>query len=163
MPARKPPHRRHNRHTADLELRPDARLAVPDPPSDWLVATKRTWSEFWSSPQAALVMEADLPAVERLFSYRDELSRSMAAFRKDRFVEGSKGQPRLNPLSDHVVRLERLIGPLEDRFGVTPLARLRLGVTFGQAHESLDALMDVSPYDDDDPRLDAIEAEVTDG
>jgi hypothetical protein len=63
----------------------------------------------------------------------------------------------LNPLLKHVAALDGEIRQLEDRFGLTPLARLRLGVTFGEAHRSLAdlnrALIEEVDGDvEDDPR-----------
>lgn len=40
------------------------------------------------------------------------------------------GQPVLSPWAAEIHRLESVISKLEDRFGLTPLARLRLGVSF---------------------------------
>jgi hypothetical protein len=64
-----------------------------------------------------------------LFEYRHELADAQARYRAEPLVEGSTGQPVLSPFAAEVHRLEGVIAKLEDRFGLTPLARLRLGVT----------------------------------
>lgn len=109
----------------------------PPAPKGLLAATARAWDAFWRSEAAALVLPADLPALERLFELRDERTRCMRAARRARMVAGSTGQPALNPLYKHVSTLDSEIRQLEDRFGLAPLSRLRLGVTFGEAARSL--------------------------
>jgi phage terminase small subunit len=165
---RKPAARRQNHQTRDIGLVVVAGGAAdpPEPLAKWLAATRKRWVRYWSAPLAAVAdRETDLPALERLFSYYDELECCSRQFRKQRFVEGSTGQPRLNPIADHIRALEPLIRALEDRFGLTPLARLKLGVEFGNAHRSLEDLnrsFDVDDLDDDqgDPRLDDAAAAV---
>ena len=53
----------------------------------------------------------------RLFDYRDELRRSMRQFRKERMTSGDFDAAWSSPMLDAVMRLERMITPLEDRFG----------------------------------------------
>ena len=45
-------------------------------------------------------------------------------------VVGSTGQPTMSPWAAERHRLMAAIDKLEDRFGFSPLARLRLGVQF---------------------------------
>src|SRR2546425_10267505 len=109
---KKSPQVRQRRNASDLglvEVRAASDgIAVPEPPADWLPATKQAWAGYWGSPQASLVMEADVPAISRLFAYRDELERAMRGFRAQRFVTGSAGQPRINPLAGHISALEKM-------------------------------------------------------
>jgi len=125
-------------------------IEVPAAPSGLLKAQREDWTTYWTSPLAKLTTEADIPALRRLFLYRDELERALKGFQKQRLVEGSQGQPRINPLGKQVTDLEGKIAALEDRFGLTPLSRLRLGVTLGQAAASLDDLNKSMAYEDDD-------------
>ena len=56
--------------------------------------------------------------------------------------------------SKHLADLESAARALEDRFGLTPRARLQLGVEFGAAHRSLASIS--QEFDADarpDPRL----------
>ena len=46
---------------------------------------------------------------------------------------GSQGQPKVNPLIDLTIKLESSILKLEQELGLTPLARQRLGIAFGEA------------------------------
>jgi P27 family predicted phage terminase small subunit len=97
-------------------------------------------------------MEGDLPALERLFVLRDEWERCLRDSRREgRYAEGSTGQRVLNPLYKHMTTLEASIDKLEAQFGLSPLARLKLGVTFGEAKRSLaDANAAVEAGDDEE-------------
>lgn len=135
----------------------------PEPPSYLLAVTKRRWEAYWASPVAKLVDEvSDLPALERLFWLYDDLERSRRSVRaQGHMIEGSKGQAVMNPLLRHMQTQAAEVRQLEDRFGLSPRARLSLGVTLGQAAQSLADLN--APFlggDDDDPRLDVVDAEV---
>lgn len=61
---------------------------------------------------------------------------------------GSTGQLALHPLYKHVSTLDEKITALEDRFGLTPLARLKLGAQLGDAAKSLDQLNRALTEDD---------------
>jgi P27 family predicted phage terminase small subunit len=113
---------------------------VPEPPSGLLRATRDDWAAFWSSPLRALVTPADMPALERLFQLRDEQARLWRGYRRKRLVEGSQGQPVASPFFGMALKLEGEIARLEGQFGLSPAARLRLGVTFGQAARTLEDL-----------------------
>ena len=162
-PAKKPAGRRQRRNRADIGLVPVVAREVPAVPRGerWLAVTRERWEAFWGSPVASIVdAESDLPALGRLWAMYDELERCRRAFRAQRYVKGSAGQQRLNPVADHIRALEPLIRALEDRFGLTPQARLRLGIEFGQAHRSLAELNEAFDADlggEADPRLEVIE------
>ena len=143
-------------------------IEVPGPPKDLLKRTRDLWEAFWGSPLAALVDRAsDRAALERLFGLYDERERSMRAVKKEgRLVLGSQGQSVLSPLIRYASECEKEIRQLEDRFGLTPMARLKLGVRFGQAAQSLDSLNDSLIHGDDeeetDPRLEVIDGSASD-
>ncbi len=157
----KPADRRQRRNTQSVGKvlsAPQTARVAPAMPAGLLAPVRASWVAFWASEQASLVMPADHPALVRLFALLDERERSAKAARRQRLVEGSQGQLVLNPLLKYVASLDAEIRQLEDRFGLTPLARLRLGVTFGEAHRSLAdlnrAVLEESEVDDDDPRAD---------
>jgi P27 family predicted phage terminase small subunit len=141
-PIGKPPERRHGHrsHAPAATLPPMAVSEPPDPPAGLLAATKQAWERFWSSPLRALVTPADLPALQRLFCLYDEHDRAWRGYRRRRLVEGSQGQPVANPLFAMAMKLETEIRVLEDRFGCSPAARLRLAIHFGQAARTLEDL-----------------------
>jgi hypothetical protein len=130
-----------------------------------LKATREDWVEFWRSPLGSLAVPADIPAVRRLFTLYDERTRAYNGYRRKRLVLGGNKQQALNPLLAAMGMLDKEIRALEDRFGLTPMARLRLGVALGEAARSLEDLnrgLDDDPDDDAgedaDPRVRVVES-----
>ena len=108
--------------------------SVPDPPAGLLKRTVGRWTALWGSEVAkAVELDSDGYRLERWIRDVDEYERSLSAFRKERLVVGSQGQPRLNPLAARLKDLEATIRETERDFGMTPMARLRLGIAVGQA------------------------------
>jgi phage terminase small subunit len=150
-PAPKPEHKRQGHRTRPslAVVPPSPAVDVPSPPSGLLKVTTGRWEAFWSSPVASAADPvSDLPAIERLFRAYDEVERAGRAFRKQRIVPGSTGQPTLNPLGKYIAQLTTEITGLEDRLGLTPKARLALGIQLGEARRSLNDLINEVGYDD---------------
>ena len=117
---------------------PDQLAIGPKAPTGLLKKSKERWQVFWESPVSKMVdMNSDMPALERLFFLYDERLRASRGFRRQRMVEGSQGQLVVNPLAKLFKDFDAEIRQLEDRFGLTPMARMRLGFTFGEAAGSL--------------------------
>ena len=143
MSNRKPAEKRQNRATADAGLVPlvGAVADVPGPSEAWRPGTVERWSEFWGSPLAGQVQVSDHGPLRRLFWLYDECDRLLEAIEATgRVVEGSQGQPRANPLYKQVQEFQAEARQLEDRFGLSPKARLALGISFAEAALGLDAL-----------------------
>jgi len=168
MSARKPADRRQGKAgtTRDIGAPPVRAIgsapALPSSEKPLLKVTQEAWASFWSTePLAALVMPADRPALDRLFKMYDLRERLERMVVRQPFMEGSTGQPVVNPAAKEVASLDGRILQLEDRFGITPMARLKLGIAFGEASRSLDRLnegFDSDDADDDgeaehDPRV----------
>ena len=139
---KKPADRRHNSKTQDVGVIAQG-VSRPVPAADgaWREATVERWAAFWSSPLASQVESSDEGAFRRLFKLYDEIDRLWEAVdATGRIVEGSQGQPRPNPLFKQVQEFQAEARQLEDRFGLSPLSRLRLGITFADAQASLDGL-----------------------
>lgn len=183
-PARKDQERRQRRNEptplVPVDDQPDDELAddeqllvpvkVPAAPAGLLKITRDRWAEFWTSPVAGLADRvSDRPALERLFGLYDDLERCARVVRKTgHMVEGSKGQLVMNPLLRHMQTQAAEIRQLEDRFGLSPRARLGLNFTLGQTAKTLADLNSEfgeggEGDEDDDPRLDdAVPGEVID-
>lgn len=135
----------------------DQPLAAAASP-DWLPATKDKWDSYWMADVARAATEVDLSALGRLFTYYDEWERCYAAAKDGgRMVEGSQGQPVLNPLYKHMDSLEGLISKLEAELGMTPLARQRLGLAITETKKSVAELNKMAEEPNDD--TEALEAE----
>lgn len=157
-----------HRKTPNLTTISAPAVTIPDPPLKMLAGTKADWAEFWAGELATLVKPADMPALRRLFILHDERRRYMNAAQKDGRIQlGSTGQLVIHPLLKHISTIDSQITVLEDRFGLTPMARLKLGVNFGQAAKTLadlNASVEAEPSEghetDYDPRLEILDAEV---
>lgn len=157
----KPGERRQRRNARpSIVVRRGARaVELPPAPRGLLRVTVERWEVYWSSPIGQLAdPQTDLPAIERLFSLLDERERAYRSYKKRRVVKGSTGQPVINPAWKHVPIMDAEIRQLEDRLGLTPQSRLKLGVTFGAAARSLEDLnrdltVDDEGHDAQDPRL----------
>ena len=125
-----------------IEQHDPAAAIVPLPPDGLSDAQVESWTEFWQSELSQLVKATDLSSVRRLWNYYQQHADLTAIFQKGRMVAGSTGQPRLNPALDGLMKLETAILRLENELGLTPSARLRLGITFADATNSLQALTD---------------------
>jgi P27 family predicted phage terminase small subunit len=140
-PARKPAGKRQNRVTSDVVVPLRQGVVVPDPDERWRSETVERWGEFWVSPLASSVEVSDHGALRRLFWLYDELVRLVEAVEATgRVVEGSQGQMRPNPLYGQIEKFQAEARQMEDRFGLSPMSRLKLGITFADAHASLSAL-----------------------
>lgn len=129
---------------------PSASISPPEPPKGLSKDVAAAWRTFWSSPLAAQTTEADLIALRRLFRLYDQRERFARAGMKDPLAHGSAGQLALNPFLKHVPTLDAEILALEDRFGLSPMARLKLQVTLGDAADGL-AKLKAALLEEDEP------------
>ena len=155
----------HRDHTITI-LQGDKELTYerPKPYRQWLKITRERWDTYWDSDLSQMTQLVDLPALERLFQYYDQIDRANRAIRKGGskmlLGTGSKGQQKLHPLIELVIKLEDKVLKLENELGLTPLARQRLGIAFGEASMSildLQKFMENDWDDYDDPRLIMVE------
>lgn len=168
-PPKKPAGRRVRTQTRDVGLvavgSPRKTPPAPHPPGRKLLAdTVHQWEEFWATDVAGMVKPADMPALVRLFRMYDLRARLEKIVLKEPLVPGSQGQPRMNPAAAELASLDTRILALEDRFAGSPMARLKLGVTFAEAARSLEDLnrdFDADEDEEEDPRLRAIDTTAT--
>lgn len=170
-PAPKDPARRQRARThgpASLQVvRPAHDVAatpqgVPPPPEGVSERTAAQWAGYWSSPVAKLVDPvSDLPALERLFLLYDDCQQYRESIRDAPMVQGSMGQMVRNPFVKDLKDAQAEIRQLEDRFGLSPRARLGLNLTLGATAKTLaDLNADFAGVSvDDDPRYDVIDGE----
>lgn len=91
------------------------------------------WEAFWESRVSGAVdLVADGEALRHWILCVDEREKLRAATARAPLVKGSHEQLMLNPLFRRVRELNQEIARAEEHFGMTPLARLRLGVTYLQ-------------------------------
>lgn len=127
----------------------------PDAPKKWLKITKDAWADFWTQDVARAVVKSDLPALRRLFELRDLEERLMRKAAEENYVTvGSTGQPVIHPALKQADALRAEIRNLEDRFGLTPASRAKLGIDHSKLRRSLSDLAQeaAQPNPEDDPR-----------
>lgn len=134
-PPRKPPERRQRTNTKDVGVvraLPSASPVVPSPDPSWRPEVVEGWNDFWCSPLAGpqVMKPTDGPALRRLFDYRSRLMVALEAMDVEPIVVGSTGQPTMSPWAAEIHRLEGAVAKLEEKFGLTPMSRLKLGVTY---------------------------------
>ena len=148
-------------------LRPEEQVAMtppPLPPEELSDVNKRFWVEFWVSNLARAVdPKSDMPAILRLFELYDGRDRLDEVWRSQQLiVDGvievidklgnvkTQNAIKVNPLRSVIAICDDQIMKLEDRFGLNPLSRLRLGIKF----EELSAKMRKAPEREpaEDPR-----------
>jgi P27 family predicted phage terminase small subunit len=140
---KKPVEKRQRRNHADVGMvvREVSSSPVPQADQGWREGTVERWVTFWGSPLSRQVEPSDEGAFRRLFRLYDEIDRMWDAVEETgRVVAGSQGQPRPNPLLKQIQEFQGEARQLEDRFGLSPMSRLRLGITFADAQASLDGL-----------------------
>lgn len=134
---------------------PSTATKPPKPPAGLLASSIRRWEALWDSPVSkAIDVSADSHRLERWIQAVDEYDRTNKVFRRARLVKGSTGQPRLNPLSSYLAQLSAEIHRAETELGLTPMARLRLGVAYGQAQltaAELNAALSIEPASEPEP------------
>jgi P27 family predicted phage terminase small subunit len=101
----------------------------PPAPEHLFEAGRAAWERLWTAGQAWVSPETDLAIMTRLCEAYDMRRAMTAQFEEDGFmVEGSQGQPRVNPLLDKLLALDAQITTYEGKCGFTPADRARLGV-----------------------------------
>ena len=133
---------------------PAVRSAMPPYPKSILKVTKEQWATYWQSEISVVACEVDLPVVERLHRRYDERERAYREVRKSgRLAVGSQGQKILHPLLKYIDQCEQEIRQLEDRLGLSPHARLKMGATLAGAKRTLEQVnAGLDGTEPDDPR-----------
>jgi P27 family predicted phage terminase small subunit len=144
MPNRRSPHPQGHRSTkgaADVTpLRGLPTLDQAECPPKLCAEALRVWEDFWASDISAAAKRSDHYALRRWIEAVDEREGLMRVVREAQLVDGSQGQPRLNPLFKRLGEVEKHIADFEERFGMTPRARAALGIEVGKAAMTADQL-----------------------
>lgn len=146
-PLKEPQAQGHREH-AEIVVLTQPPVSRPEPPAGLTEPTLASWDIYWASPVASVADEVDLPAIRRLFGLYDQYEKAASIASQALVVKGSVGQIRVNPLAEHMLKLEGAILRLENELGLTPMARARLGLAVtevGKTIEELNQLANQSP------------------
>ena len=114
-------------------LSPDQEPVIPEPPEGLSTVALEAWESFFRSPVAKTVtMDAHGPRIRHWAQCLDQRERLWGMWKNQPLIRGSHGQLMTNPLWRTIRDLNEEIARAEEVFGMTPLAQLRLGVTFLQ-------------------------------
>jgi len=98
------------------------------------------WNSIWAVGADAYHTEGDAFIIERYVSLQVRRSKLMAMIEIDGWMtEGSQGQSVANPVARLLLDIEGKLPGLEDRLGLNPEARLRLGLAAAETKSKLDS------------------------
>lgn len=126
-------------------LAADVDLCSPDLPivqwpegTDWHPLACARWREMWGSDVAASwERQADGGRLTRYILGFDRWLKLNELMVGREVVKGSRGQVRANPLFGVLASLEYDLKATEEKFGLTPMDRMRLGIEIGGAAAGL--------------------------
>lgn len=114
-------------------------MSTPAPAREWSAEIKAWWRDFWASDQGSKLPPSRHPKVRRLFGWYhrrqllerrvDRLFAPVRGRAKDKlYVDGSTGQPKVNPLIAELRSIESTIEAMElQLFGAPPTAETTAG------------------------------------
>ena len=124
-----------------------AQPTLYDPPSTLGDVGRRVWAEVWLAGSGAYIYATDRYAVERYASLQERREDLLALLDREGYtVSGSQGQVVAHPAARLLADVETKLLPLEDRLGLNPEARLRLGLAAHEMKSALDRFLE-----DDNP------------
>lgn len=119
---------------------------MPTPPAgvaEWNEPAITIWDAFWESKIAGAVdVHADAAQLSRWVEAIHRRAELIAKVDKEGWTGpwGAKGQDVEHPALSFVRHLDREIDRFAEHFGLTPLSRFRLQITFTEAKEGEDRL-----------------------
>jgi P27 family predicted phage terminase small subunit len=133
--------RRAGRYRALEPITGEGVPAPPPCPESVTSDAREAWEALWSSTLSQTFADTDLPALHRWLFWTDQWMRTASYIHRFGPVERSaRGQEVLRSRVRYLKACEGALLKLEESFGMTPLSRLRLGVTFSEARNAVDRL-----------------------
>lgn len=114
---------------------------IPEPPEGLTPERLDEWDALWRSELAATWnRDFHVDPMRRLFILRQRVEAFDEEGMQKPVVHGSTGQESINPLLKEASVIRKEILAIEDRYGLSPQALMKLGIAIGQAHHSLDEM-----------------------
>ncbi len=130
----------HNSTTPTIK-RSSLPLPVPDPPSSLGPIGASCWTDIWTLG-SGVYQPTDVNVIERYCALHERRHRLLVIVESDGWLaQGSTGQVVVHPAAKMVSDIEGRLATLEDRLGLNPEARLRLGITAVEQQTRLSAFL----------------------
>ena len=140
MPTNRKPDAIRRNKPAELDPRAYVDLVVPDPP-DVDPELVEWWHRFFGSELAQAVYQpTDEPALRRLVELYQLRNDAYRIASETPTVRGGNNQITAHPLLKQITVYDSAIDRLEDRFGLTPRARLNLGLVIAEGTKRIEDL-----------------------
>ena len=127
----KPAATRQGHSSSVPEFRPNHE-PVPAPPAPASLGKvgQKLWCQLWWAGRNAYQPETDSAILERYCSLSERRQELLTLLASEGYVTtGSQGQPVTHPGAKILDSIEGRLGPIEDRLGLNPEARFRLGIS----------------------------------
>ena len=119
-----------------------APIAIPDPPTDLAEFGQDLWIQIWDAGNGVYQI-TDQYIINRYCSMSERRQKLLDQVESEGWVTaGSQGQTVVHPAARMISDLEGKLQNLEDRLGLNPESRLRLGITAVEHQSALDAFLD---------------------
>ena len=120
-----------------VQLKPHAPVAVPSPPKSFNALGRRLWSEIWEAGRTTY-QQTDAHVIERYVSLLVRRRELLDLVELEGWLSvGSTGQTVIHPAAKLLQDIETKLVPLEDRLGLNPESRLRLGISSVESQSKL--------------------------
>ncbi|MGW0522858.1 phage terminase small subunit P27 family [Crossiella sp. NPDC003009] len=117
--------------------------SAPTPPDTLGEIGRRVWNEVWSAGAGAYVAATDHFAIARYAELHERRLVLLEIAAEDGYVSvGSTGQPAVHPALRAVDSIETKLAQLEDRLGLNPDSRIRLGLSAAELRSELDVFLE---------------------
>ena len=133
--------RKGHNGTTPTVTRSHVPMPMPDPPSGLGPFGVSLWADVWTMG-AGVYQPTDLQVIARYCSLSERRHTLLGLVEADGWLTtGSTGQMVVHPAARMVADIEGRLTTLEDRLGLNPEARMRLGLTGAELKTKLDAFL----------------------
>lgn len=115
---------------------------LPPVPTHLTSAAKAVWHSVWAAGGDSYSAKTDAYVIERYATLHARRAELMQMLEDDGMVSvGSQGQTVLHPAARYLSDVESAMSKLEDKLGLNPESRLRLGISAIEKESKLDQFL----------------------
>lgn len=116
---------------------------APEPPSHLGPIGRRYWEDLWVAGAEVYNRQTDAASIDRYCSLQERRIKFLRLLEDEGYTTvGSQGQTVAHPAAKLLTDVEAKLTPLEDRLGLNPDSRMRLGIAAIETKSRLDAFME---------------------